>query len=58
MRCVLCSGTHSGAAGAAGEVPGGTEEAQPAGGGTRAANGHLPALSRYRGRPLPIDGRS
>lgn len=47
MRCVLCSGTHSGAAGAFGEVPGGTKEAQPARGGACAADGHLPAVSRY-----------
>lgn len=48
MFCILCSGTHAGAAGAFGEVPGGIKEAQPAGGGTCAADGHLPAVSRYR----------
>lgn len=47
MCCVLCSWPHSGAAGAAGEVPGGPEEARPARGGTRAVDGYLPAFSRY-----------
>lgn len=47
MCCVLYSGTHSGAFGAAGEVPGGIEEAQPARGGTCAADGHLLTFSRY-----------
>lgn len=47
MCRVLRSWTHSGAAGAAGEVPGGLEEAQPARGGTCAADGHLLAVSRY-----------
>lgn len=47
MCCILCSGTHAGAAGAFGEVPGGIKEAEPARGGTCAADGHLPAVSRY-----------
>ncbi len=47
MCCSIRSGPHSGAAGAAGEVPGRSEETQPARGGTRAAHGHLPALPRY-----------
>ena len=47
MCCFLYSGPHSGAVGAAGEVPGGPEEAQPARGGTCAADGHLLAFSRY-----------
>lgn len=48
MICrILCSWPHSGVAGAAGEVPGGPEEARPARGGTRAADGYLPAFSRY-----------
>lgn len=52
--CVVLhpSGSHSGSAGAAGEVPGWPEEAQPARGGTRAAHGHLSALPRYRQRCL------
>lgn len=45
--CALCSGTHSGTAGAFGEVPSGIKEAQPTRGGTCAADGHLPAVSRY-----------
>lgn len=47
MCCVSYSGPHSGAVRAAGEVPGGPEEAQPARGGTCAAYGHLLAFSRY-----------
>ena len=47
MCCFLRSGPHCGAAGATCEVPGGPEEAQPAGGGTCDADGHLFAFSRY-----------
>lgn len=41
------SGSHSGAVRTSGEVPGRSEEAQPARRRTRAAHGHLPALPRY-----------
>lgn len=41
-----CSWTHSGAAGASGEISGGLKKAQPAWRGTCAAHGHLPAVSR------------
>lgn len=56
MCCVLYSGTHSGAVGAAGEVPGRIEEAQPARGGTCAADGHLLAFSRYCGSDCAEEG--
>lgn len=47
LRLLLCSWSHSGVVGAAGEVPGWSEETQPARGRTCAAHGHLPALPRY-----------
>lgn len=47
LSVVHFSGSHSGAVGTSGEVPGRSEEAQPARRGACAAHGHLPTLPRY-----------